>query len=304
MSEQSATPGDLEGRPLQLPSVEWAGDSHFAAFDKTVRVRCRPRPAAATIATMFARFPGAGPVDPPDTFTLLDPTPDDPLYRLYRGSYRSVGYRAWAHVVNKLVAQINIKFVKAYPQHAVHAGVVAWQGKAVCFPGWSGRGKSTMVAACLLEGMAYVSDEALLLDFNSALALPYPKPIGVSAWSRRAVGLPATAEHACPVRESGPCRWDLPFPTAEELGAVTVDAPLPVGHVVLLDRNSERPAISRLAANQVQLALLQQSVNHYRHPAESFRVTARIAQTARAWSLAVGDDPRGAARLLAKALSA
>jgi hypothetical protein len=41
----------------------------------------------------------------------------------------------------------------------VHAGVAAWNGKAIVLPGRSRAGKSTLVAALLRAGATYVSDE-------------------------------------------------------------------------------------------------------------------------------------------------
>src|SRR5581483_1001800 len=41
----------------------------------------------------------------------------------------------------------------------VHAGVVAWRGRALVIPGPSNSGKSTLVAALVAAGAAYYSDE-------------------------------------------------------------------------------------------------------------------------------------------------
>ena len=46
----------------------------------------------------------------------------------------------------------------------VHAGVVAWQGRALLLPGISHAGKSTLVAELVRAGATYYSDEFALLD--------------------------------------------------------------------------------------------------------------------------------------------
>jgi hypothetical protein len=46
----------------------------------------------------------------------------------------------------------------------VHAGVVAWHGRAVVFPGVSFAGKSTLVAECVRAGATYFSDEYAVFD--------------------------------------------------------------------------------------------------------------------------------------------
>lgn len=46
----------------------------------------------------------------------------------------------------------------------IHAGVVAWQGRALLLPGVSHAGKSTLVAELVRAGATYYSDEFALLD--------------------------------------------------------------------------------------------------------------------------------------------
>ena len=46
----------------------------------------------------------------------------------------------------------------------MHAGVVAWRGMAIVFPGRSYTGKSTLVAELVLRGAMYYSDEFAVLD--------------------------------------------------------------------------------------------------------------------------------------------
>ncbi|MFZ0386090.1 MAG: hypothetical protein WAL22_10525, partial [Solirubrobacteraceae bacterium] len=48
----------------------------------------------------------------------------------------------------------------------VHAGVVAWHDRAIAIPGQSFSGKTTLVAALVRGGAAYVSDEYAPLDAN------------------------------------------------------------------------------------------------------------------------------------------
>jgi hypothetical protein len=48
----------------------------------------------------------------------------------------------------------------------VHAGVVAWRGKALIVPGSSHSGKSTLIAALTALGATYYSDEYAVFDFD------------------------------------------------------------------------------------------------------------------------------------------
>jgi hypothetical protein len=60
----------------------------------------------------------------------------------------------------------------------VHAGVVAWQGRAIVLPGESRAGKTTLVRALLEAGATYLSDEYAVFDRRGAVH-PYPQPLGV-----------------------------------------------------------------------------------------------------------------------------
>jgi hypothetical protein len=51
----------------------------------------------------------------------------------------------------------------------VHAGAVAWNGRAMILPGLSGAGKSTLVTQLLRRGAAYYSDEYAVLDREGTL---------------------------------------------------------------------------------------------------------------------------------------
>lgn len=58
----------------------------------------------------------------------------------------------------------------------VHAGVIAWQGKALVVPGASGTGKSELVRALLRLGVTYYSDEYAILTTDADVQ-PYRRPL-------------------------------------------------------------------------------------------------------------------------------
>lgn len=65
----------------------------------------------------------------------------------------------------------------------VHAGVIAWQTRALVLPGRSGSGKSRLVDALVRAGARYLSDEFAIFAADG-LVHPYARPIGL----RRADG--------------------------------------------------------------------------------------------------------------------
>ncbi len=73
-----------------------------------------------------------------------------------------------------LLAQLTASAIEHFEGFAVHAGVVAIDGRAIVIPAASGTGKTTLTAACLHAGFDYLSDEALcvLARFAPRRALP------------------------------------------------------------------------------------------------------------------------------------
>jgi hypothetical protein len=59
------------------------------------------------------------------------------------------------------------------------ACVAAHRGGAVLLPGGTGAGKSTLTAACVGAGLAYLSDELVALDCATGTVAPYPKPLNL-----------------------------------------------------------------------------------------------------------------------------
>jgi serine kinase of HPr protein (carbohydrate metabolism regulator) len=127
----------------------------------------------------------------------------------------------------------------------VHAGVVAWKGKAIIIPGRSYSGKTTLVAALVKAGATYYSDEYAVLD-KSGLVHSYPRKLGIRQGSK----IVKTRKYA-----------------AEEIGAKTGSKPLPVG-LVLVSQYKERARFrpQEISAGEAILALLNNTVSARRQP--------------------------------------
>jgi len=120
----------------------------------------------------------------------LSPTPVlDELYTLVRGTDSTYelysGTRLLAQVAGEDAALAMLGSwlhfavaLSARPGVFVHAGVVAWRGRAVLIPGRSMSGKSTLVSALLAAGATYYSDEYAVIDADG-LVHPYPKPLNL-----------------------------------------------------------------------------------------------------------------------------
>ena len=73
----------------------------------------------------------------------------------------------------------------------LHAGAVEFDGRVVVVTGESGRGKSTLTAALVLAGGAYLTDELVIIDPQDLSVRPYPKPLDLGPTSLELLGLPA-----------------------------------------------------------------------------------------------------------------
>ena len=75
-----------------------------------------------------------------------------------------------------MVWWLNVIATTTAPHVLLHAGCVGARS-AVLLPGVSGAGKSTLTAACVTEGLAYLSDEYAALDRSTGTISPYARPI-------------------------------------------------------------------------------------------------------------------------------
>lgn len=159
----------------------------------------------------------------------------------------------------------------------VHAGVVAWQGKAIVVPGRSMTGKSTLVAALLKAGATYYSDEYAVLDGHGQVH-PFPRALSL----RQPDGQP-------------PKRY-----TAEELGSHAGAAPLPVGLVVhtrYQDGAHWKPRA--LSAGKAILDVMNNAIPAEREPDMVLTTLEKMVPTARNLTGVRGDADETATALLA-----
>jgi hypothetical protein len=133
----------------------------------------------------------------------------------------------------------------------VHAGAVAWRGRAVLVPGRSFSGKSRLVAALLRAGATYYSDEYAVVDARGRIH-PFPTPLSL--------------------RPDGDGSAVPPPPVLR-----TGSRALPVGLVVVTEyRNRTSPVrLRRLTPGRGALALLAHAVPARTRPAEAMAALRR-----------------------------
>lgn len=67
----------------------------------------------------------------------------------------------------------------AHQFHIIHAAVVAKGGRCAVIPGRPGAGKSTLCAALVASGWRLLSDEMALIEMETGLIWPVPRPVSL-----------------------------------------------------------------------------------------------------------------------------
>lgn len=132
----------------------------------------------------------------------------------------------------------------------VHAGVVAWNGVAILFPGRSLAGKSTLVHELVRAGATYLSDEYARITSTGEIA-PYPRPLQLRTASGRRLVDPHTIGRVA----EAPCAPGVVVFTHHRAGAAfePVDVPPAQAALELYDNT----VIAKVAPGRAIMAVAQ-----------------------------------------------
>jgi hypothetical protein len=209
---------------------------------------------------------------------LAAPRGARPRYRLEVGGRRAANGVDLDGVLRVFAAHAELLVAERAPDHLfVHAGVVAWHGRAVLLPGSSGAGKTSLVRACLAAGATYYSDEYAVLDREGRVH-PYTRPLAIRSTSGGSV------RHV----------------PAEVFGAAVGREPTPVGLVLVTAYRAGalwRPRL--LTPARAVLALMAHAVAAQGCPAHSMPILKEAVAPARVLA-----SPRGEAGAVASDLEA
>jgi HprK-related kinase A len=209
---------------------------------------------------------------------------------------QSVGSAAsLAEAVARVEYLINRAAAVALVDHIlVHAGVVAVGGDAIVLPGPSGRGKSTLVAALCLSGLAYASDELAVLDPVTAAVRPFAKAICLKEGGWRAIAshFPEVTPHLAAPGEEGMTRYLTPPRLCRS------DAPMRVRHVVLPMRRPGATAdLAPIHRSEAIAELAEHALNLPRHGYRGVETLLELAAGAECYALTYDDLGGAIARL-------
>jgi len=207
-----------------------------------------------------------------------------------RRARRKSGYEVFANEslledaerLNDALILLGVHMMIHVAEHApeyvfLHAGVVAWEDRALLLPGASHAGKSTLVAELVRAGATYYSDEFALLDSEGSVH-PFTRAIRL----RR----PGETDQ-------------VPLPSWQLDGrAGTV--PLPVSMVVFAQfAKHARWAPEPVTPGRAVLELLLHSTPVQRTPDRTLATLSAMVRNARVWR-----SPRGEAAVSAPSLLA
>jgi len=167
----------------QLDRLEWAEGLAFTSQGRRIGVRVSARGHAERIREMLP--PGSRPISSPVVqrlYSLIAPRssqgkgkrPEHLVYAQADCVARSRNLEGALRLLER-----HLQYYVAEHSHGrvfLHAGVVAWQGRAIVIPGHSHSGKSTLVAALVKAGATYYSDEYAPID-AACRVHAYPAPL-------------------------------------------------------------------------------------------------------------------------------
>jgi len=175
--------------------------------------------------------------------------------RRYHLAYQAEMQLARTHdleeALDRLARQVNVYIARwARRRIFVHAGAVAYRGRAILLPGGNGSGKSWLVRALVRAGAEYYSDELAALDARGRVH-PYPLPLMIRDPDGRRV--------------------------ADEAGRRRGRRPLPIGLVALTrfaPGRRFRPRV--LSSGRAVLELLSHTVPARRSPDRALEALSQV----------------------------
>jgi hypothetical protein len=174
----------------------------------------------------------------------------------------------------------------------LHAGTFVVNGVAVAVAGTSGAGKSTTVAAAVLRGHGYLSDEVCAVEMGSWRVRPYHRPVGLRANGAAAIGV------AVPEPLD---RYSFVYPwRVSSAGRLAAAAPL--GLIVLVERRGGPVELCEVRPADALVRLVGLSLGAAGRERVMFRRFERLAREIKVVTLRY-DDVFAAVDAMAAAVS-
>ena len=171
----------------------------------------------------------------------------------------------------------------------IHAAILERGGKAITLPGEPGAGKSTLCAALALSGWRLLSDELTVIESQTGLAIPLPRPISLKDKAIEVIAQRyPLAQMTVPVRETRKGSISYIRPPSVSVRDALVKVPISTIVFPQYQANSSlsvgaitaAASLARLMAGTFNVGLL----GH-----EGFSSLASVVGSARSYTLQYGD---------------
>ncbi len=185
---------------------------------------------------------------------------DDGKLTLFENEKELTGGSSEMNFFNFLESKVRLTVAEYAPSNVfLHAGVVAWNGKAIVLPANSFCGKTTLVKELVKLGAVYYSDEYAVLDEKGDVH-PFPKTLSVRSLS----GGYEQVEYS-----------------AESFGATVAKKSCPVGMILITEyiENAVWEPVKLSAGNGVMETILH-AIPIRRNPEFTLKVLNQIVSRA------------------------
>jgi hypothetical protein len=172
-----------------------------------------------------------------------------------------------------------------------HAAALAWQGRGLLLPAFTGAGKSTLAAWLLGRGFSYLTDELAFVPAGSVWLHGFIRPLSLKWPSRAVLALPpltvAETSVGSPLQSLHTPHLDLVSPALLGTSASLNGAPL---HLIVFPQYQAGAtlALHPLSRAQAGKALLECLINARNLPDHGFFEVTRLARHLRAYHLVYG----------------
>ena len=237
------------------------------------------RAPIAALETLYADYPLAGVI--PNYTVRLEP--DKPWRRLIRPSVAIRGDHILPDALplplaqGLLAAEMGMNLQLALGERRfllLHAASVEKDGRALILTGESGSGKSTLSALLGANGWRFMGDEFVLLEPESGLMHPFPRPVSLKNASIAALEAILPDDHFGP-RLVGTPKGDIrhvkPDPAA--IAAMNQTAP---PRLILFPRYGFDAAVRDVPPGEVFVRLTQASTNYTALGERGFDAVTRL----------------------------
>ena len=156
----------------------------------------------------------------------------------------------------------------------LHASSVERDGKVLIMTGESGSGKSTLAALLGENGWRLLGDEFALIEPETGMAWPFPRPVSLKNASIEVMAAHVEASRFGPLLRGTP-KGDVRHLIPNVMALRNMDSPAPTA-LILFPRFGAEAAVREMGASEVFIRLTQASTNYVALAERGYAALARL----------------------------